>query len=177
MQKSITLIWGLMLVGLSQATCTQQYGNVTCGSGPVDSVHASGNVVLHNTTVVHDVNVSGNLDAQGSQLPVVQVQGGAALTQCAVAKSCRIEGGLVARNTEFSGALSIYANHAVLDSVTTQGIHMENTGSQPTVLSIGGNSKILGDIRVVPAGATIHVGPQVDIQGAVIGATVVKGEK
>ena len=177
MQKSTTLLWGLMLAGVTQAACVQQYGSLTCGSGEVDAVHASGHVVLKDTTVRQSVEVSGHMEAQSSHLPVVHVQGAVTFSQCTIAKSCRVEGGLVARDTSFAGPLDIYANQATLDNVHAEQINMHHDGRATTVLSITGNSHIRGDIHIVPSGATIKVGPQVQIVGSIIGATVIKGDQ
>lgn len=177
MQQSAKLMWGLMLIGTTQATCVEHYGSLTCGRGEVDAIHTSGHVVLQDTTVLGDVTVSGHVDAESAHLSSVHVQGAAKFTQCTIGQSCQIEGSLVAYNTHFQGVVDIYANQATLENVRTQNINMHSNGKAPTVLSISGNSYIQGDIHIIPSGATIKIGPQVHIVGSITGATIVKGEK
>lgn len=145
----------------------QRYGRET-----LDSLQASGVVVLDGTVVLGTLKVNGNLEATNANIGSLQVFGQAELYNCVIPNQTSIRGALTAVKTSFRGPLVVASQKIILKSSTAPSITVRAingyAGVQYIVLSQW--SKVHGPITVLSGRGEVWSSTYSSILGPITGA-------
>lgn len=172
------LVVALVLCGgvsmANASVCNYAPGNVTCGTGVVDSLQGNGTVVVNGTTVSGITLVDGLLNADDANFSSLEVNGSVKLTQCTVNDVAIIKGSLAASSTKFQKTLKIYSDKTrLINSKVNGDLRFCHTDSQKQMVYLDNYSEVAGDIIFDDGAGEVIMRGKSKIGGKVVGGQIV----
>ena len=87
--------------------CADQYGNLRCTQGEIETIDYKGDVFLRGTSVTEKLKTVGDLDTRNAHLNHINIVGDTQSIDTTIAGNAQIIGDLEGKNTQFNGAIKI----------------------------------------------------------------------
>jgi hypothetical protein len=169
--KIMKLFCAMALCGICfGASGLQKYGNETVGQ-----ILSYGAVELNGTTVLGELNASGNVIAKNATIGSITANGQVSLHNCTVKGPSNINGHITARETVFQGDISVCSENLEFRNCTLQGIFIRQLSdpSKGQVLDLRGTNTVNGEIEFeAENGKVLTTYQKTNIYGDVVGARI-----
>jgi len=151
-------------------------GSDTYGKTTLETLEILGTIKLHETTVLKESKVTGNLIANGAHFSSVDVTGDAQFTNTVIDKTTHIIGSLKAINTQFHQPINFLGQKAVFSHCNLPGLTIERDASfkAKQIVELKENTRVDGPITFEGGKGEIHLYFGSKIHGTVTGGKVVQ---
>lgn len=147
-------------------------GNPTYGKETLESLNASGVIVLEQTTVTTSTEINGTLEATGATFDTLTVNGTCKLTDCKITGKTLINGLLEADKTVFEDEISIASNKIVLNNCQVKNILVRKSAETDQVVQLRGKTEVDGDIQFESGQGGLITDPAVTLKGKILGGEI-----